>query len=174
MLFRVLGAICGSFFRQHKNDPRIALSPRSNTKGVELDSWAKPLILKNVMKRTLSSGLILLLLMSAIALTACNPSGQNSSNSPPPPAPSPKKGFEADLEWVKKGQYTYVWVFSRKDGKPIDKDDAAYLRENAPQVVDWVTTDEGKKVIAGTNFNLVEGNLGLLQQRFNAEDYSAR
>jgi len=29
-------------------------------------------------------------------------------------------------------------------------------------------------VIAGTNFNLAEGNLGLLQQRFNAEDYSAR
>lgn len=67
-----------------------------------------------------------------------------------------------------------MWVFSRKDGKPIDSEDAAYLRKNAPQVVDWVTTDAGKKVIAGTNFNLAEGNLGLLQQRFNAEDYSAR
>ena len=126
------------------------------------------------MKPTLFAGLLLLLLLSAIVLTACNPSGQNSSTSPPPPPSSPKTGFEADLDWVKKGQYTYVWVFSRKDGKLIDKDDAAYLRENAPQVVDWVTTDEGKKVIAGTNFNLVDGNLGLLQQRFNAEDYSAR
>jgi hypothetical protein len=128
----------------------------------------------NVMKRTLSASLLALLLLSAIFLTACNRSAQNSSDPPPPPAPSPKTGFEADLEWVKKGQYTYVWVFSRKDGKPIDSEDAAYLRKNAPQVVDWVTTDAGKRVIAGTNFNLAEGNLGLLQQRFNAEDYSAR
>ena len=132
------------------------------------------LISMNVMKRTLSASLLPLLLLSAISLTACNRSGQNSSDPPPPPAPSPKTGFEADLDWVKKGQYTYVWVFSRKDGKPIDSEDAAYLRKNAPQVVDWVTTDAGKRVIAGTNFNLAEGNLGLLQQRFNAEDYSAR
>ncbi len=145
MLFRVLNSILGKAINTHER-----------------------------MKRTVSTSLLALLLLSAIVLTACNRSGQNSSNSPPPPAPSPKTGFEADLEWVKKGQYTYVWVFSRKDGKPIDKDDAVYLRQNAPQVVDWVTTDEGKKVIAGTNFNLAEGNLGLLQQRFNAEDYSAR
>lgn len=78
------------------------------------------------------------------------------------------------MEYVRKGQYTYVWVFSRKDNKAIDKDDAAFLRKNAPQVVDWVTADEGRKVIAGTNFDLAEGNLGLLQHRFNAEDYSAK
>ena len=49
-----------------------------------------------------------------------------------------------------------------------------FLRKNAPQVVDWVSADEGRKVIAGTNFDLAEGNLGLIQQRFNAEDYSAK
>jgi hypothetical protein len=37
-----------------------------------------------------------------------------------------------------------------------------------------VTTDEGKKVIAGTNFNLEEGNLNLLKKRFNAENYSGK
>jgi hypothetical protein len=41
-------------------------------------------------------------------------------------------------------------------------------------VVDWVTTDEGKKVIGGTNFNLEEGNLDLLKKRFVAEDYSGK
>jgi hypothetical protein len=92
----------------------------------------------------------------------------------PSPAASPKSGFEADLAYVRKGQYTYVWVFSRKDGKPLDKDDGAFLRTNAPQVVDWVTSDEGKKVIAGTNFDLAKGNLELLKKRFNAEDYSGR
>ena len=88
--------------------------------------------------------------------------------------PSPLTGFEKDLQYIRNGQYTFVWVFSRKDGKPLDKEDGTYLRTNAPQVVDWVTTDEGKKVIAGTNFNLEEGNLSLLKKRFVAEDYSGR
>lgn len=88
--------------------------------------------------------------------------------------PSPLTGFERDLQYVKNGQYSYIWVFSRKDGKPLDKNDSAFLRTNAPQVVDWVITDEGKRVIGGTNFNLEEGNLGTLKNRFNAEDYTGR
>ena len=75
---------------------------------------------------------------------------------------------------MRKGQYTYIWVFSRKDGKPIDKDDAAYLRTTAPQVVDWVITDDGTKTIAGTNFDLALGNLELLKKRFVVEDYTGR
>jgi hypothetical protein len=118
------------------------------------------------------------MLVAAISLASCsNSENRNSSGSPEAqlsPAPAPKKGFEADLDYVRKGQYTYIWVFSRKDGKPIDKDDAAFLRTNAPQVVDWVTTDEGKKVIAGTNFDLAKGNLDLLKKRFNTEDYTGK
>jgi hypothetical protein len=113
-------------------------------------------------------------------MSSCNRANTNSglgtaaNNVQSSPAPSPKTGFEADLEYVRKGQYTYVWVFSRKDGKPLDKNDGAYLRTNAPQVVDWVTTEEGKKVIAGTNFDLAKGNLALLQKRFNVEDYTGK
>lgn len=92
----------------------------------------------------------------------------------PEPARSPRSKFESDLQFVRNGLFTYIWVFSRKDGKPLDKDDAAYLRKNAPQVVDWVGTDEGKRFIGGTNFNLEEGNLELLKKRFVVEDYSAR
>lgn len=90
------------------------------------------------------------------------------------PSSSPLTGFEKDLQYIRNGGYTYVWIFSRKDGKPLDKDDGALLRTNAPQVVDWVTTDEGRKVIGGTNFNLEEGNLAALKKRFVAEDYSGR
>ena len=121
---------------------------------------------------------MIMILSASISLTSCSSSGNTnvagSSNAVPSPAASPKSGFEADLAYVRKGQYTYVWVFSRKDGKPLDKDDGAFLRTNAPQVVDWVTSDEGKKVIAGTNFDLAKGNLELLKKRFNAEDYSGR
>jgi hypothetical protein len=123
---------------------------------------------------------ILLLLIGGLMLTSCNSGNTNSpassgqTNTPSSPAPTPKTGFEADLDYVRKGQYTYVWVFARKDGKPLDKSDAAYLRTNAPQVVDWVTTDEGKRVIAGTNFDLAKGNLELLKKRFAVEDYTGK
>jgi len=107
------------------------------------------------------------------------PSGARNNNSTPPapaaPAASPTASlsrFEQDLQYIRNGQYTYIWVFSRKDGKPLESTDSAFLRTNAPQVVDWVTTDGGKKVIAGTNFNLEEGNLEALKKRYVAEDYS--
>jgi hypothetical protein len=122
---------------------------------------------------------ILILLVAGVLLSACSSksdtgSAVNSTATQSAPAPTPKTGFEADLDYVRKGQYTYVWVFSRKDDKPLDKNDAAYLRTNAPQVVDWVTSDEGRKVIAGTNFDLAKGNLELLKKRFNVEDYTGK
>ena len=129
---------------------------------------------------TTSSLIILALLIAGITLSSCSSSNTNNTSSSVPgatqssPVPSPKTGFEADLEYVRKGQYTYIWVFSRKDGKPLDKNDGAYLRTNAPQVVDWVTTDQGRKVIAGTNFDLAQGNLELLKKRFIVEDYTGK
>jgi hypothetical protein len=132
-------------------------------------------------RRILTSSVTILVALSAgIMLISCSGSNTKTVPSngslavPSSPVPSPKTGFEADLDYVRKGQYTYVWVFSRKDGKPLDKNDAAYLRTNAPQVVDWVTTEEGKRVIAGTNFDLAKGNLGLLKKRFNVEDYTGK
>jgi hypothetical protein len=109
---------------------------------------------------------------------ASPPSNTNSTPTPeaaassPTPQSSPLVGFEKDLAYVRNGGYSYVFIFSRKDKKPLDKDDSAFLRTNAPQVVDWVITDEGKRVIAGTNFNLEEGNMDVLKKRFVVEDYS--
>ncbi len=127
-----------------------------------------------------SQPVVFVMLASLLWLASCN---GGTTNPAPTPAESPtataspvpaKTGFEADLDYIRKGGYTYIWVFSRADGKPLDKEDAAFLRKNAPQVVDWVTTDEGKKVIAGTNFDLAQGNLGLIKKRFVAEDYTGR
>ena len=127
------------------------------------------------------SGLNEIAVIAALLLAACggSPTPSNSVASPaaaasPSAQASPLTGFEKDLQFIRNGQFTYIWVFSRKDGKPLDKEDGAFLRTNAPQVVDWVTTDEGKKVIGGTHFNLAEGNLEVLKKRFVAEDYSGR
>lgn len=124
-----------------------------------------------------------LLLILALCLSGCGgdePVATNTAPTPSPEASTPTPsgslltGFEKDLQYIRNGGYTYVWIFSRKDGKPLDRDDGAFLRTNAPQVVDWVTTDEGKKVIGGTNFNLEEGNLAALKKRFVTEDYSGK
>ena len=140
-------------------------------------------MLRKILKQRV---MILVMLVGGISLTSCSNSNQTpttggglrpgSGSAPGSPlvTPSPKTGFEADLEYVRKGQYTYVWVFSRKDGQLLDKDDAAYLRKNAPQVVDWVTSNQGKKVIAGTNFDLARGNLELLKKRFVVDDYTGK
>ncbi len=124
----------------------------------------------------LTRALIVVAFFGFIALCSCANSRSGSSNgsvsTQSTPTPSPKTGFEADLDYVRKGQYTYVWVFSRKDGQPLDKDDGAFLRKTAPQVVDWITAEQGKRVIAGTNFDLEQGNLEALKKRFVVEDYT--
>jgi hypothetical protein len=127
-----------------------------------------------------SQSIAFVIVASLMWLSACTGGTTNTpptANESPTAATSPspaQKGFEADLDYIRKGGYTYIWVFSRPDGKPLDKEDADFLRTNARQVVDWVTTDEGRKVIAGTNFDLAEGNLGLIKKRFVAEDYTGR
>lgn len=89
------------------------------------------------------------------------------------PGPSPQSAFEGDLQYIRNGGFNYIWVFSRKDGKPLDRDDSDYLRKTAPQVIDWATTDR-MKVVAGTNFDLELGNLPLLRKRFVVEDYTGK
>ena len=88
--------------------------------------------------------------------------------------PTPATQFERDLQVVRNSQYTYVWVFSRKDGKPFDKEDSEYLRKYAPEVFDWVSSDDGKRFIAGTNFDLDASIWELLKKRFVVEDYSGK
>lgn len=123
---------------------------------------------------------IVFLVTIVLLLASCGgaPEGMSTNTRPSAtavtPSASPLTGFEKDLQYIRNGQYTYIWVFSRKDGKPLQPEDSIFLRTNAPQVVDWVTTEEGKKVIAGTNFNLEEGNLEALKKRFVAEDYSGK
>ena len=118
----------------------------------------------------------------ALFFAACGGSSAPStsrSSSPSPtasaiPSASPLTDFEEALQYIRNGQYTYVWVFSRKDGKPLQPDDSTFLRTNAPQVVDWAATKDKKKVVAGTNFNLEQGNLELIKKRFVVEDYSGK
>ena len=131
--------------------------------------------------RVLRCHKLILLLVFGVLFVACNhgaPANSTNSNSAGStaavPSPSPLTDFEEALRFVRNGQYTYVYVISRKDGKPLTPEDNEFLKTNAPQFVDKAATKDKTKVVAGTNFNLEEGNLELLKKRFVIEDYSAK
>lgn len=131
----------------------------------------------------MSSAGLMIVLVVGLLFSACGHT-QSPSNTTAPASPeatttaasspSPQTEFEKDLQFIRNGGYTYVYVFSRKDGKPFESADGDFLRTNAPQMVDVARTDGGKKYIGGTNFNLEEGNLATLKKRFNVEDYSKK
>ncbi len=113
---------------------------------------------------------------AAIAFTACR-RGASSDDTPDTstyrPESTPATQFERDLKFVRDAHFQYVWIFSRKDGKELTKEDSDALRTNAPKVVDWVKTDQNR-VIAGSNFPIEGPQLAALQKRFNIEDYSQK
>ena len=115
---------------------------------------------------------------AAIAFTACHRGASSEDETPDTSTyraeSTPATQFERDLKYIRDGHFTYVWIFSRKDGKELTSEDSRLLRTNAPKVVDWVTTDAKKKVIAGSNFPLEPPQLATLQKRFNLEDYSGK
>lgn len=90
------------------------------------------------------------------------------------PEATPATQFERDMKFIRDGHFQHVWVFSRKDGKELTSEDSEALRTNAPKVVDWVTTDEKKKVIGGSNFEIEPPQMAALQKRFKVEDYTGK
>ena len=127
---------------------------------------------------TRTSAIISILILACVALAGCGRSETPSATAAGSPAATkaatPATQFERDLQEVRNSSFQHVWLISRRDGKVIDKDDAAFLRTNAPQVIDWVKTDGGTKVFAGTNFDLELAGLNLIRKRFVVEDYTGR
>jgi hypothetical protein len=118
--------------------------------------------------------LIIVVAVVAVSFTACHRRSASSDDETPDtstyrPEATPATQFDRDLKYIRDGHFVNVWVFSRKDGKPLTSEDSQVLRTNAPRVVDWVTTDEKKKVIAGSNFPIEPEQMAELQKRFNVE-----
>ena len=89
--------------------------------------------------------------------------------------PTPATAFERDLDYVRKGSFMRIYVIARPDGRPFDAQDTAYLKANShPETNYWVKTDEGRRIIAGTNFNWSTENMQALSKRFTVEDYTGK
>jgi hypothetical protein len=122
----------------------------------------------------------LLIVLLALLFSGCNRSTSETSVSNPTPLPSalptstPLNDFDEALRFVKNGQFTYIWVFTRKDGKPFDPADSVILETRARQIVDFLMTKDRKRGVAGSNFPFEDADLVELQKRYLIEDYSAR
>jgi hypothetical protein len=131
--------------------------------------------LKKTIRGIASLSLVLMLIVPA--LTSCRRAAtddETPDTSTYRPESTPATQFERDLKYVRDAHFSYIWIFSRKDGKDLTSEDSQALRTNAPKVVDWVTTEGKKKVIGGSNFPLEGPQLAALQKRFNIEDYSGK
>jgi predicted small lipoprotein YifL len=125
---------------------------------------------------------LLIILAATGALSACGKSG-----SPSAPGAStasqgqanqkPRTDFEQKLQYVRDGQFAHIYVFTRRDGGAFDREDVAYLNANSPEGEKTnmrVKTDDGSRVLVGTNFEFTQANFDTLGKRFNIEDYTGR
>ena len=111
-----------------------------------------------------------LLLSLAFASGGCNRSGsqEGAARSKPP-------AFERDLASVQRNNFQKVYVISRPDGRALDADDKAYLKTNMPvETTMRILTDEDRRLIVGTNFDLKPEHFDALNKRFRLEDYTGR
>lgn len=129
-------------------------------------------------KSSQTSAAFLILLAALTTFCGCERAGSGASNnaaSTASPQRTPLTAFERDLDFVRTGRFAYVYVIARPDNGVIDKDDKTYLKENTPRETNqWVSTDENRRVIAGTNFVFTPENMDALRKRFIVEDYSGR
>ncbi len=81
--------------------------------------------------------------------------------------------FEEKLNYVRNGRFTYIFAFTRKDGKPFDSDTKEYVKKSSdPQTNQWIITEDEKTVIAGSNFRFQPNHFEALLKMFKVEDFS--
>ena len=121
------------------------------------------------------------ILLASAFTGGCRKSSDSNGSSAPQgqaTAPTPKRtDFEEKLQYVRDGQFNHIYVFMRKDGGAFEKDDVAYLTANSPvgeKTNMRVKTDDGQRVVIGTNFEYTQENFDALGKRFNIEDYTGR
>lgn len=119
------------------------------------------------------------ILVSLTVLSGCKRSGDQSaeetSSSQYSPEPTPRDEFEWNLRYIRQAHLQYVWLFSRKDGAPLDKADGEVLRTNTPGAVHRIKADEeGRRFLVGSNYDIDPENMAALRKRFNVENYSGK
>jgi hypothetical protein len=115
-------------------------------------------------------------LLCALFLASCAKKSEPAHETPVATrSPKPQTPFERDLDYVRSGQFKYVFVFSRRDSAVFTSDDIAYLKAYSPQETNqWISTEGGRRIIAGTNFEFKIEHTDALNKRFKIEDLSGK
>jgi hypothetical protein len=133
--------------------------------------------LKSEKVKRLKSSFAFLLLPFALFLSACQTSENKevANTSPSPTATVKQNTLQDDLKFIENANFQYVYVFRRKDGEKFDSSDVGYLKDNAnPLTNQWLKSEEGKTVIAGSNFKFDKKMLDALKKRFAVKDLSPK
>lgn len=120
-----------------------------------------------------------LILVWVLFGAACQPN-QTILKDAAPPSPTPmatvemrQTTLEEDLREMETAGFDYIFVFRRKDGGVLDKDDQKYLRDNTPLETNrWRKSADGKAFIAGSGFAFTGEQMEALRNRFIVEDRS--
>ena len=92
----------------------------------------------------------------------------SSANSTPT-----ERTFEHDLNAMRNADFSFIYVFRRRDGAALTADDKAFVSDTTPWEMNRKTlSDGGKAVIIGSNFKMGEDLLKTFKSRFAFEDYS--
>lgn len=133
--------------------------------------------------KVLRTGAVLCALLLATALyvgcrKASDSSNGSASGSQAAAAPTPPRtDFEQKLQYVREGQFHHIYVFTRRDNGAFDRADVEYLTANSPvgeKTNMRVKTDDGQRVIIGTNFEYTQEQFDTLGKRFHIEDYTGK
>jgi hypothetical protein len=116
-------------------------------------------------------------LLAGLFVSACQrdvpPVGNLQTPTRTPEVKQPQDDFSEKLEYVRKGAFSFIYVFRRKDGAALDSDDRKYIKAiTPPETNQWVLTDDAEAAIAGSNYQFPPEMLDTLKKRFNVEDLS--
>jgi hypothetical protein len=122
---------------------------------------------------------------AAIAVCSCGPNERimnsaaenrseqlRAANTISDSAPAPRT-FEQDLNAMRNADFSFIYVFRRKDGGVLDADDKSFITRTTPSEINRrALADEGRALILGSNFRLPDDKLKLFKERFSFEDHS--
>ena len=121
-------------------------------------------------------------LTASVLFSSCMPNQRiiDSANERPPEPDSVQRSttvapvrIEDDIAAMKTADFSFIYIFRRKDGGPLDADDRSYLSATIPSEMNRrKISDEGRAVIIGSNFRIPPDILNVLKERFAFENLS--
>ena len=117
-----------------------------------------------------------------VLFSSCTPNQRiiNSANERPPepdsvnrPIAAAPARIEDDIAAMKTADFSFIYIFRRKDGAALDADDRSYLSATIPSEMNRrKISDAGRAVIIGSNFRIPPDFMNVLKERFAFEDHS--